>query len=970
MVKRQFFSIKIFSSLAVASIFFLLLAVFSAWKAPIFSVEVNSFLKMMSLGTATCLLLLSSAVLINLHCSHFIVKFLSLIVLLIAAVRFWELTSASRYLDSAFVLVTGISLDHQDGAMSSLTSACLAMLAVSVFFSADAKSQQGKFKNWVSLILIFYVVFLVTVALSGYFLNLMLAYTWMGMRMSPHTAVALLILSIVICIMNFRLALNVIYKTSVKQRFLLGVLVVFFFGAIIFIILQQQINYVGSINQRAIVNLAKPDHANFVELQKLIKTEYEIKELTLVLISGFALVCVLLFSWIFFSLTYQLKRLSHLLLDSTRYRFTDPANIPYLGDATEFGVIADSIESFMDLHKSQQRLQLRLQKIIESMPNGVVMINQQGIIDLVNEKICMTFEYTREELLGKSVEMLIPKATEYPELWVSFFQQSDTKTAVVKQELLGLTKNNRKVALEIGLVPIESEHGIQVLASIVDVSEKKMTEKNLALSHEKIEVTSRALGIGIWEFNPDTNKLTWDDTMFSLYEVDPDVFTGTYEFWRSKIHPDDVEDQEKKFIHAIDNHLEFVAKFRIMVAGDKIKYIQAKAKVEHDDYKNETRIIGSNFDITREELVIRKFQQLDTLRASIVEYSEDAIVSKTLEGNITSWNKAAEKMFGYSEQEAIGKNIKDLIILPDKLQEYEGLIKQVVQGKVIINHQSKALCKNGKSIDLSFSLSPIKDEQGNIVSISSIKRDISEAIKSANKLLEHQKELERSNKSLETFAYVASHDLKAPLRGISQLSNWLEEDIRDNKFETLSETSKKIKIRIKRMEALLDDLLAYYRVEKMQGFYKIMDVRQSVVDIFNMNNNKAGLTLEIENNLPVFATYVTPVEQVFSNLISNAIKHHDKLNGVIRISVKEVNGDWYEFSVFDDGPGINPQFHQRIFNMFQTLKPRDEVEGSGMGLALVKKIIEQYGGQVGIDSEFRGSRFYFTWPKSIKRAES
>ncbi len=969
MVRRQFFSIEILSSLAVVGIFLLLLAVVSAWKTPIFSVEVNSFLKMMSLGTAACLFLLSSAVLINLHGSHSIVKILSLIVLLIAAVRFWELTSTSRYLDIAFVFVTGISLDHRDGAMSSLTSACLALMAVSIFFSADAKSQQGKITNWVSLILTFYVVFLVTVAVSGYFLNLMLAYTWMGMRMSPHTATALLILSIIICMMNFKLALNVIYKTSVKQRFIWGVLVVFFFGAIVFIILQQQINYLGSINQRAIVNLAKLDTSNISELQKLIKAEYEIKELTLVLIGGFALVCVLLFSGIFFSLTYQLNKLSNLLLDSTSSRFSDSTKIPYLGDLTEFGLIAHSIASFMDLHKSQQRLQMRLQKIIESMPNGIIMINQQGIIELVNEKICIVFQYTREELLGQPIEILLPAAQQHSEFRTSYFQRSEAKKASLG-ELIGLTNNGKEVALEIDVAPIESEHGMQLLASVVDVSEKKMAEKDLALSREKIEVTSRALGIGIWEFNPDTNNLTWDDTMFGLYEVDPSVFTGTYEFWRSRVHPDDVEDQEKKFIHAIDNNMEFVAKFRIIVAGGAIKYIQAKAKVERDDYNNKTRIIGSNFDITREELAIRKFQQLDTLRASIVEYSEDAIVSRTLEGNITSWNKAAEKMFGYSEQEAMGKNIQDLIIMPENLQEYEGLIKQVVQGKVIINHQSKALCKNGKSIEISFSLSPIKDEQGNIVSISSIKRDISEAIKSANKLLQHQKELERSNKSLETFAYVASHDLKAPLRGISQLSNWLEEDIRDNKFETLSETSKKIRIRIKRMEALLDDLLAFYRVEKMQGFYKIMDVRQSVIDIFNMNNNKSGLSLEIENDLPVFATYVTPVEQVFSNLISNAIKHHDKINGVIKISVKELNDDWYEFSVADDGPGINPQFHQRIFNMFQTLKPRDEVEGSGMGLALVKKIIEQYGGQVGVDSEFRGSRFYFTWPKSIKRAES
>ena len=856
MIKPQVLFNKIFPDLVIAAIFFLLISVFCAWNFSVFSSDLNNFLKLMSLGTASCVLLLAIAVLINFHYSHFVVKVLALSVLLLTVIRFWELTQENRYLDGLFIPLTGFSLDHRDGAMSSLTSACLCLLSLSIFFSADVKSQQGHWQNWISLTLIFYVVFLVTIALSGYFLNLILAYTWMGMRMSPHTAMALLVLSILVFMLNVKLALQVIYRTSVKQRFLFGGVAVFLFGAMVFIILQQQINYVDNINQRAIVNLAKMENPNFSDLQNLIKTEYEVKELILVLIGGFALVCVLLFSGIFFSLTYQLKQLSRLLLDSTRSGLDDATKIPYLGDATEFGVIADSINSFVDLNKSQQRLQLRLQKIIESMPNGIMTINQLGVIDLVNDQLCMIFEYNRNELLGKELTLLVPTALQYPALQTSYFQQSEERLINSRYELAGLTKSGRQVILEMSVSSVESEQGMQVLISVVDITEKKTTEKNLALSREKFDVASKTI------------------------------------------------------------------------------------------------------------------QQLDSLRASIVEYSEDAIISKTLAGNVTSWNKAAEKMFGYSQQEVLGKNVKELIVVPGKLKEYEELFQQVVQGEVIINHQLKALCKDGSTIDISVSLSPIRDEKGNIVSISSIKRDISKTIKSANQLLAHQKELERSNKSLETFAYVASHDLKAPLRGISQLTSWLEEDIRDNKFESVSETSQKIKIRIKRMEALLDDLLAYYRVEKMQGFYKSMDVRQSVIDIFHMNNNKPGLRLEIENELPVFVTYVTPIEQVFSNLISNAIKHHDKSNGVISIAAKEVNDDWYEFSVFDDGPGIDPQFHQRIFNMFQTLRPRDEVEGSGMGLALVKKIIEQYGGQVNIDSESRGSRFYFTWPKSIKRIET
>jgi len=499
------------------------------------------------------------------------------------------------------------------------------------------------------------------------------------------------------------------------------------------------------------------------------------------------------------------------------------------------------------LYKKQKRLQSSLLKIIESMPNGIMLINQEGMIDFVNGKICTIFQYDKNELLGKTIEILMsPSMAE---------QYSNLRSAclgtpeVSFQEVLGITKFGKEVAVEIGLTPVEFEQGMQVLVSVVDISERKNTEHNLALSREKIEVA------------------------------------------------------------------------------------------------------------------LQKVQQMDMLRASIVEYSEDAIISKTISGVVTSWNKTAENMFGYSASEAIGKNVKELIVLPEDYAEHDELINQVKQGNLIRNYQSRLGCKNGKKIDVSLTFSPIKDDKGNIVSISSIKRDITESIKAASRLQDHQKELERSNKSLEAFAYVASHDLKAPLRGIRQLTTWLEEDIQDNNMASVPDTTQKIKVRIKRMEALLDDLLAYSRVEKMQGFFKKIDLNEVVLDLFTMNNIKPGIAIEIVKTLPVFETYATPLEHVINNLLSNAIKHHDKSEGFITVSSREIGKDWYELSIADDGPGIDPQFHQRIFNMFQTLKPRDEVEGSGMGLALVKKIVEQFGGSVGVESDSRGSRFYFTWPQ-------
>jgi signal transduction histidine kinase len=252
--------------------------------------------------------------------------------------------------------------------------------------------------------------------------------------------------------------------------------------------------------------------------------------------------------------------------------------------------------------------------------------------------------------------------------------------------------------------------------------------------------------------------------------------------------------------------------------------------------------------------------------------------------------------------------------------------------------------------------------------------NIDERKKSAQLLEQHQRELEKSNqrleqtnKELETFAYVASHDLKSPLRGIAQLSNWIDEDLAEKEFAEVGKHTQMLRNRIQRMEKLLDDMLVFYRAGKIDGNITRIDLAHMAKELFEIQNTKAGLHLELGDNLPVFDSLSTPFEQILRNLFSNAIKHHDLDEGIIRIEGRRLNNDFYEISVSDDGPGIPTKFQERVFGMFQTLRPRDELEGSGMGLALIRKIVETYGGKISVHSEGRGCRFTFTWPQTIER---
>jgi signal transduction histidine kinase len=233
-------------------------------------------------------------------------------------------------------------------------------------------------------------------------------------------------------------------------------------------------------------------------------------------------------------------------------------------------------------------------------------------------------------------------------------------------------------------------------------------------------------------------------------------------------------------------------------------------------------------------------------------------------------------------------------------------------------------------------------------------------------LQETATELARSNADLEQFAYVASHDLRAPLRGIGNLASWLEEDVGDRLGDESRRHLELLRNRVKRLQSYIDALLTYSRVGRTVAQVELVDTGQLVGDVFGMVS-PGGISLEVVGPLPLLETVKVSLQMVLVNLIGNAIKHHDRSEGHVVISARELDGGFYEFAVADDGPGIPPEFHERVFKMFQTLRPRDEVEGTGMGLALVRKIVETYGGTVSVESgEGRGTTFRFTWPREWK----
>lgn len=250
--------------------------------------------------------------------------------------------------------------------------------------------------------------------------------------------------------------------------------------------------------------------------------------------------------------------------------------------------------------------------------------------------------------------------------------------------------------------------------------------------------------------------------------------------------------------------------------------------------------------------------------------------------------------------------------------------------------------------------------------IEAVRRREDELRRKQGELAKYAQTLKRSNRELDQFAYVVSHDLKAPLRAIANLSQWIEEDLPGTLDVEIQRKLELLRGRVRRMENLIEGILEYSRIGRIKTTVEVVDVGEMINEVSEELDLPAGFHIITRAELPVIRTERVRLRQVFANLLGNAVKHHDKPAGKILVSAADA-GEFYEFTVADDGPGIAPEYHHKIFEMFQTLESRDIRESTGVGLALVKKIVENQGGLVRILSEAgQGANFIFTWPKYWK----
>lgn len=383
----------------------------------------------------------------------------------------------------------------------------------------------------------------------------------------------------------------------------------------------------------------------------------------------------------------------------------------------------------------------------------------------------------------------------------------------------------------------------------------------------------------------------------------------------------------------------------------------------------------ANYLESKKNIVIERItESRDILAAKNIELEKLSIVASKTDngvlitdksGNIEYSNEGLTRLIGYSFNEIEAQKPWDIFngVETDSV-ETERLQSSIKEGQSFTG-EFRHKHKDGNYTWIGVTATPIADDDGKVSRYVFINSDINERKLAEEKMRLYTENLEKAFKELDKFAYVVSHDLKAPLRAIFNLSNWISEDYLDNMPEEGREMFERIRGRVLRMEGLIEGILAYSKIDRKDDVFTDIDLNKQLKDSLDLIDIPKNFKIDIQGDLPVVKGDQSKIHQVFMNLLSNAIKFNEKPEGEGFVKVKFADdGQFWKFSVEDNGPGIEPQYHEKIFVIFQTLNARDTFESTGVGLAIVKKIVEEMGGKIWLESEVgQGTTFHFTMAK-------
>jgi PAS domain S-box-containing protein len=524
--------------------------------------------------------------------------------------------------------------------------------------------------------------------------------------------------------------------------------------------------------------------------------------------------------------------------------------------------------------------------------------------------------------------------------------------------------NRVKQIREIGK-PYKNEIGqiVALQGSIQDVTKEKVTELDLINSKKLLDESQSIAKIGSWKFDLITRDLKWSKGHYQIYDLEELTSDELLIAYRDRIHPDDLITIDNIVANTLDTGDDLNYNYRLLLPDGSLKYIVGIGKGNINDQGEVISIQGTIQDITEKTLaeliIIEKAKEINDVRSALDESSIVTITDQ--KGIINFVNDKFCSISKYSKEELLGQY--HYLDNPHyKLNKFIKNIWKVIAKGQVWQGEIMNVAKDGSFYWVYSTIVPFLDNDGKPYQYIAISSDITQQKQAQKSLNNALTDLEKKNKELDQFAYIVSHDLKAPLRAINNLSEWIMEDMPEMPAE-VSSNFELLRGRVMRMENLINGVLDYSRIGKVLIEIQLTDIKKMLYQIVETIVPSDGFAVYIADTIPEIKIARILFEQIFTNLISNAVKYNDKPIGKIECLYESLTG-FHQFTIKDNGPGIAKEYHEKVFKVFQTIEARDKKESTGVGLSIVQKIVEEKGGTIRIKSEEgEGASFIFTIPK-------
>jgi PAS domain S-box-containing protein len=517
--------------------------------------------------------------------------------------------------------------------------------------------------------------------------------------------------------------------------------------------------------------------------------------------------------------------------------------------------------------------------------------------------------------------------------------------------------------------------GLALLTSWVDrrfaAQTLELQEEKLRRSEEYLAEAQRLTHTGSWAWRvAGRDAVHLSEEWFRIYDFDPENGPPSFEERLQRNHPEDRARWKGAIDRAIAEKSEYEVEFRILLPDGTVKHIHTVGHPVLNASGDLVQFVGSSTDITER----KRAEQATRLLAAIVESSHDAIVSKSLNGVITSWNKGAERLFGYAAEEAVGQNIT-LIIPPERLDEERTILEQLTRGERVDHFETVRMRKDGSLLDVSLTISPMKDASGRVVGASKLARDITERKRAEEALHQAQTDLAHASRLTTMGEFTASlaHEVKQPIAAAVTNANtcvrWITRDEPD--LKEAREAAWRIVKDAQRASEIINRVhLLFKKGTPQRELVDVNEVAREMIVLLGDEASRHSISVrtELAEDLPHVIGDRVQLQQVLMNLMVNGVDAMHDVDAPRELIIKSQPAENNELvlSVSDTGVGLPRQQADQIFNAFFTTK----THGTGMGLRISRSIIESHGGRLwAADNSPRGARFCFTLPTKAEADE-